>query len=87
MVFQIGEGNYSIPLSEVYQIIRHENVTGVPAAPPFVDGVINVGGDVIPVVNLRTRFSLERGEVTRKNRVIIVQKQEVRYGILVDSVP
>ena len=86
VVFQIGEGNYSIPLKEVFQIIRYENLTGVPTAPPFVDGVINVGGDVIPVVNLRARFSLERGEVTRKNRVIIVQKQEVRYGILVDSV-
>jgi purine-binding chemotaxis protein CheW len=86
VVFQIGEGSYSIPLEEVFQIIRYENVTGVPTAPPFVDGVINIGGDVIPVVNLRTRFSLEREEATRKNRVIIVQRQEVRYGVLVDSV-
>jgi purine-binding chemotaxis protein CheW len=86
VVFQVGEGNYSIPLGEVHQIIRYENVTDVPTAPAFVDGVINVGGDVIPVVNLRTRFALERGEVTRKNRVIIVQKQDVRYGVLVDSV-
>jgi purine-binding chemotaxis protein CheW len=86
VVFQIGEGNYSIPLEEVSQIIRYENVTDVPTAPAFVDGVINVGGDVIPVVNLRTRFALERGKLTRKNRVIIVQKQDVRYGILVDSV-
>ena len=46
VVFQIGEGNYSIPLEEVFQIIRYENVTGVPTAPPFVDGVINIGGDV-----------------------------------------
>ena len=86
VVFQIGEGNYSIPLEEVSQIIRYENVTDVPTAPPFVDGVINVGGDVIPVVNLRTRFALERREMSRKNRVIIVQKQDIRYGILVDSV-
>lgn len=86
VVFQIGEGHYSIPLEEVSQIIRYENVTDVPTAPPFVDGVINVGGDVVPVVNLRTRFSLERVEVSRKSRVIIVQKQDVRYGILVDSV-
>jgi purine-binding chemotaxis protein CheW len=48
--------------------------------------VINVGGDVIPVVSLRTRFSLQYVEVSRKNRVIIVQKQDIRYGILVDSV-
>jgi len=86
VVFQIGEGHYSIPLEEVTQIIRYENVTDVPTAPPFVDGVINVGGDVVPVVNLRTRFSLERAEVSRKSRVIIVQKQDIRYGILVDNV-
>ena len=79
VVFQIGEGYYSIPLEEVSQITRYENVTGVPTAPAFVDGVINVGGDVIPVVNLRTRFALERVELTRKNRVIIVQKQDSRY--------
>ena len=86
VVFQIGEGHYSIPLEEGSQIIRYENVTDVPTAPAFVDGVINVGGDVVPVVNLRTRFSLERVEASRKSRVIIVQKQDVRYGILVDRV-
>jgi purine-binding chemotaxis protein CheW len=86
VVFQIGEGSYSIPLGEVSQIIRYEKVTEVPTAPPFVDGIINVGGDVVPVVNLRTRFNLDRAELTRKNRVIIVQKQDSRYGVLVDSV-
>jgi purine-binding chemotaxis protein CheW len=86
VVFQIGEGHYSIPLEEVSQIIRYENVTDVPTAPAFVDGVINVGGDVIPVINLRTRFSLKRVEITRKSRVIIVQKQDTRYGLLVDNV-
>ena len=86
VVFQIGEGHYSIPLAEVFQIIRYENVTDVPTAPAFVDGVINFGGDVIPVVNLRTRFSLKREQISRKNRVIIVQNQDIRYGVLVDGV-
>jgi purine-binding chemotaxis protein CheW len=86
VVFQIGEGHYSIPLAEVFQIIRYENVTDVPTAPAFVDGVINFGGDVIPIVNLRTRFSLKREQISRKNRVIIVQNQDIRYGVLVDGV-
>jgi purine-binding chemotaxis protein CheW len=86
VVFQIGENSYSVPLAEVSQIIRYENVTDVPTAPAFVDGVINVGGEVIPVVNLRIRFSLPRKEITRRNRVIIVQKHDIRYGILVDAV-
>ena len=86
VVFQIEESHYAIPLAEVSQIIRYENVTDVPTAPPFVDGVINIGGDVVPVVNLRTRFSLDRKQISRKNRVIVVQRQERRYGILVDSV-
>ena len=86
VIFQIGEGHYAIPLAEVSQIIRYENVTDVPTAPPFVDGVINIGGDVIPVVNLRSRFSLSTAEITRKNRVIILRRQDSRYGVLVDSV-
>ena len=86
VVFEIGENCYSIPLAEVSQIIRYENVTAVPTAPAFVDGVINVGGEVVPVVNLRIRFSLPRQEVSRRNRVIILQRQDIRYGILVDSV-
>ncbi len=86
IVFQIGEGHYAIPLTEVSQIIRHENVTDVPTAPSFVEGVINIGGEVIPVINLRSRFSLSAAEITRKNRVIIVQRQDSRYGVLVDSV-
>ena len=86
VVFQIGEEQYTIPLEEVSQIIRYDNVTDVPTAPPFVDGVINLGGDVIPVVNLRSRFSLPRLEITRKNRVIIIQRRDKRYGVLVDSV-
>jgi len=86
VVFRVGEGHYSIPLEEVSQIMRYENVRDVPTTPSFVDGVINVGGDVVPIVNLRTRFSLESTEVSRKNRIIIVQKQDIRYGVLVDSV-
>ena len=86
VVFEIGENCYSIPLAEVSQIIRYENVTAVPTAPAFVDGVINVGGEVVPIVNLRIRFSLPRQEVSRRNRVIILQRQDIRYGILVDAV-
>jgi purine-binding chemotaxis protein CheW len=71
VAFQIGEGHYAIPLTEVSQIIRYENVTDVPTAPSFVGGIINIGGDVIPVINLRSRFSLSATELTRKNRVII----------------
>jgi purine-binding chemotaxis protein CheW len=86
VVFRVGQGHYAIPLAEVSQILRYEHVTDVPAAPPFVDGVINVGGEVIPVVNLRARLSLDRAAITRKNRVIIVQKQDIRYGLLVEGV-
>ena len=86
VVFSIGEGQFAIPLAEVSRIVRYENVTDVPTAPPFVDGVINLGGEVIPVVNLPRRLSLTGAETTRKNRVIVVQKQERRYELLVHGV-
>lgn len=86
VVFQVSEGQYAVPIKDISQIVRYENVTEVPTAPPFVDGVINVGGEVIPVVNLRSRFSLPGIEIARKNRVIIVRKEERSFGLLVDEV-
>jgi purine-binding chemotaxis protein CheW len=84
--FVVGEGHYAIPLDEVYQIIRYENPTEVPSAPPFVEGVINLAGEVVPVVDLRRRFAVSNGAATRRSRVIVTEREGRRYGLLVDAV-
>ena len=87
--FEVGSGRYGIPVEYVVQIIRYDNITDIPIAPPFVEGVLNLSGEVIPVINVRERFGLSKGgltELAKKNRVIVVRNEQRSYGLLVDGV-
>jgi purine-binding chemotaxis protein CheW len=86
VVFRIGEGCFGIALQDVATIIRFDNVTDVPTAPSYVEGVLNLGGEVIPVVNLRVRLSLPREAPSRQHRVVVVARELRRFGLLVDGV-
>ena len=86
VAFTVGSLRCGIPVDLVLQIIRYENVMDVPTAPPFVEGVINLRGEVIPVINIRERFSLPKIEITRKNRLIVIRDEQRSYGLLVDGV-
>jgi purine-binding chemotaxis protein CheW len=84
--FQVAEARYALPLASVVQVLRFENLTSVPMAPPFVEGILNLGGEVVPVVNLRSRLGLERGTPGRRSRVLVVEEGGARHGLLVDGV-
>ena len=83
--FYIDKGRYGIILNKVMQIIRYEGITEVPKAPPFVEGVINQRGEVIPVINVREKFGLPREVFSKKNRIIVISHKKKSYGLLVDS--
>ena len=84
--FTIGKGRYGVPVDDVVQIIRYEEAAEVPTAAPFVEGALNLQGDVIPVINVRKRFGLSELENTRKTRVLVVGREGKNYGLLVDGV-
>lgn len=84
--FTVGDGSYALPLEEVSQIARHEQPIEVPSAPAFVEGVINLAGEVVPVVHLRKRFGLPPGAAGRRSRVIVTEREGRRYALLVDAV-
>jgi purine-binding chemotaxis protein CheW len=86
VAFAVGAARYCLPISEVQQIVRHENVTDVPQAPRFVEGVINLRGQVIPVIDMRQRLGVTGAEPPRKSRVIIVDVSGRPYGLHVDDV-
>ena len=86
VAFDVGGTRYCLPIAEVRQIVRHENLTEVPQAPGFVEGVINLRGEVIPVINMRERLRATGGEEPRKSRVIIVTVGDRLYGLHVDDV-
>ena len=86
VVFQLGGELYGVEISRVHEIIRLQTVTRVPRAPAFVEGVINLRGKVIPVVDLRRRFGLPSAEHTRASRIVVVEIGDQVVGIIVDGV-
>jgi len=86
VTFQIENENYGIYIQKVQEINRYTNVTKIPKTPKFVEGIINLRGEVIPLIDLRSRFELEKKERDEFTRVIIVNLQNMKVGFVVDWV-
>ncbi len=87
IVVDLGIEQYGIDIKYVDNIIRMQNITRVPNAQPFFRGVINLRGEVVPVMSLRRKFGLEDDEFTDKTRIIILKPaQHEALGIVVDNV-
>ena len=83
--FIVGAEEYGLDLLRVKEVIRMRQITWLPQAPPCVKGIINLRGDVIPIVDLRERFGLESIEHTAMTRVIVVEVEGRPVGMVVDS--
>ena len=86
VTFNLGSEEFGVDIMRVQEIIRIPPITRVPKAPTYVEGVINLRGNVIPVISLRSRFSMDRVEETDLSRIIVLQVQTKVFGIRVDSV-
>ena len=86
VVFQLAQQTYGIDIASVYEIIRMEKITRVPRTPDFIEGVINLRGKIIPVIDLCKRFNLAETEKTSSSRIIIVDVGGNTIGIIVDAV-
>lgn len=85
IVFELYGTNYAIMSNYVKQMEMIENITPVPNAPEFVEGVVFIRGKVIPVINLRIRFGFPKKEFDLKTRLIVLKSGEREFGIIVDS--
>lgn len=86
VTFRLGNEEFSLDILRVQEIIRHMELTRVPRTPDFVDGVINLRGRVIPVLDLRKRFGLASDERTNETRIIVVDVDSKTVGLKVDAV-
>jgi len=86
VTFRLGKEEFSMDILKVQEIIRHMDLTRVPRTPDFVDGVINLRGRVIPVLDLRKRFGLPADERTNETRIIVVDVDNRTVGLKVDAV-
>lgn len=86
VTFTLGSEEYAVNILKVQEINRMSEIAKVPNAPPFVEGVINLRGKVIPVVNLRQRFGLSGKGADDKSRIVIMDIQGITIGVMVDAV-
>lgn len=86
VVFDLSTESYGVDIGAVREIIRLQEITKVPRTPEFVEGVINLRGGVIPVIDLRKRFELPVADETRDNRIVVVDISGQNIGVVVDAV-
>ena len=86
VTFKLADENYGIAVMQVQEVLRVTEITPVPGAPHYVLGIINLRGNVVTVIDTRTRFGLPRKEVDDVSRIIIIESGEHVVGLLVDSV-
>jgi purine-binding chemotaxis protein CheW len=83
--FRIGRETFGLPIALVREIVRVPEITSVPNAPDYIEGVINLRGRIIPVVDLRKRFGDMSGATSKKNRIVVVELENRLIGLLVHS--
>ena len=83
--FRIGDETFGVRISAVREIVRVPEITAVPNAPDYIEGVINLRGKIIPVMDLRKRFGIKNVEPNKKNRILVVELESKVVGLIVNS--
>ena len=84
--FRLDNEDYAIAITKIQEIILMKPITRIPQVPDFIEGLINLRGSVIPIVNLRKRFGLPPREIDDETRTIVVNVHEKTVGCVVDAV-
>ncbi len=87
IVIRLGDEQYGIDIRYIDNIVRMQHITRVPKMPAYLKGVINLRGEVIPVISMRLKMNLAADEITKTSRIIVVKlEQEGNVGFIVDEV-
>lgn len=86
VTFRLGGEEFGLDVFAVHEILRHQEVTPVPKAPAFVEGVLDIRGLLVPIVDLRRRFELTHVQVDEETRIVLVDFNKERLGLVVDAV-
>ncbi|EAR56182.1 putative purine-binding chemotaxis protein CheW [Photobacterium sp. SKA34] len=86
VTFQLEDETYGINVMQVREVLRYSEIAPVPGAPDYVLGIINLRGNVVTVIDTRSRFGLVPGEISDNTRIVIIEAEKQVIGILVDSV-
>jgi purine-binding chemotaxis protein CheW len=83
--FQVGRETYGVPITSLHEIVRVPEITAVPDAPDYLEGVINLRGKIVSVMDLRKRFGDKQVALTKRNRILVVEHAGRLAGLIVDS--
>ena len=86
VVFELANEHFGVDISAVESIIKMQTITLVPQAPAFVEGVTNLRGSILPVVDLRKRFGFQSYEAGKHSRIVVVTIEGIKVGMIVDAV-
>jgi len=84
--FRIGKDEFGAPIHSIREIDRVSRITPIPDGPEYIDGICNLRGEVLPIVNLRKRFAMPERKMDEKSRIIVADLDGEKTGLLVDSV-
>ena len=83
--FQLGHETYGVPITSLHEIVRVPEITAVPDAPDYIEGVINLRGKIVSVIDLRKRFGQKKVALARQHRILVVEHKGRLSGLIVDS--
>ena len=83
--FQVGRETYGVPIASLHEIVRVTEITAVPDAPAYIEGVINLRGKIVSVIDLRKRFGEKQASPGKKNRILVVESAGRLTGLIVDA--
>jgi len=86
VIFKLGNECFGIDIASVDGIIKMQNITSIPRAPHYVEGVLNLRGTIVPIIDLHTRFDFPPKTITPNTRIINVMLSKTRVGMIVDEV-
>lgn len=86
VLFQLGHETFGVDILQVLEVVRMQPISYVPETPDFVEGVINLRGNVVPIINLRKKFGLPTTTPHKQSRIIIFELNEKMTGAIVDGV-
>lgn len=86
VIFKLNNEEYAVEVASVEAIIKLQAITKVPHAPDFVMGVTNLRGNIVPVIDLKTRLNLPKSQAGDDTRIVVALLQESKVGMIVDAV-
>lgn len=86
VVFMLNRAYYGVPILQVQEIVKMTEITELPNTPDFVQGIVNLRGKIIPIIDMRKRFGLPEETMDENWKILILKEEDVLFGVMVDQI-